>query len=213
MVTDNARVFRCKQVKDLCFRWGVNHITTTPYYPQGSLDERVHHNLKSALKIFHHRAQNAWDEDLPWLSVTFNTATHESIKTTPDLLFLGREIKCPLVSRWDLSTIDKDRKNPTNQSFWSQAYHNLRLARNRFAHSYNKGRMAHQFKVGDTVMYKKNLVSSKAQNVSGKLLLRWSEPVVIAKIVNTTNVSLADPSTGIIIRKAHVSHLKPYSTS
>jgi len=30
MVTDNASVFRCKQVTDLCFRWGVNHITNTP---------------------------------------------------------------------------------------------------------------------------------------------------------------------------------------
>jgi transposase InsO family protein len=65
MVTDNASVFRCKQVTDLCFRWGVNHITTSPYYPQGSLAERVNRNLKSALKIFHHRSQNTWDEDLP----------------------------------------------------------------------------------------------------------------------------------------------------
>ena len=61
-------------------------------------------------------------------------------------------------------------------------------------------------------MFKQNLVSSKAQNVSGKLLLRWSEPVVISKIVNANNVLLADPSTGIIIRKAHVSQLKPYAS-
>jgi hypothetical protein len=33
IVTDNARVFRSKQVKDLCFRWGVDHIYTTLYYP------------------------------------------------------------------------------------------------------------------------------------------------------------------------------------
>jgi len=132
-VTDSARVFRCKQVKDLCFRWGVYHIATTPYYSQGSLAERVNRNLKSAVKIFHHRSQNACDEDPSWLSVAFNTATHESIKTTPDLLFLGREIKCPLLSRWDLSTIDKDSKSPTSQSFWTHTYHNLRLARNRVA--------------------------------------------------------------------------------
>ena len=67
IVTDNVRVFRSKEVKDLCFRWGVNHITTTPYYPQRSLAERVNRNLKSALKIFHHRSQSTWEEDLPWL--------------------------------------------------------------------------------------------------------------------------------------------------
>jgi len=99
LVTDNATVFRSKQVKDLCFRWGVSHITTTPYYPQGSLAERVNRNLKSALKIFHHESQNTWDEYLPWLAFAFNSALHESTKTTPDLLFLGREIKTPLETR------------------------------------------------------------------------------------------------------------------
>jgi len=33
IVTDNATVFRSKQVKDLCFHWGVSNNTTTPYYP------------------------------------------------------------------------------------------------------------------------------------------------------------------------------------
>jgi len=64
VVTEYATVFQSKQVKDLCFRWGVSHITTTPYYPQGSLAERVNRNLKSALKIFHHQSQNTWDENL-----------------------------------------------------------------------------------------------------------------------------------------------------
>jgi len=59
-------------------------------------------------------------------------------------------------------------------------------------------------------MYKKNLVSSKAQNISGKLLLRWSEPLVIAKIVNRNNMLLANPGTAIIVRKSHVSQLKAY---
>jgi transposase InsO family protein len=99
VVTDNAKVFCCKQFRDLCFRWGITHITTTPYYPQASLAERVNRNLKSTLKIFHHESQSAWDEDLPWLSLAFNTAVHESTKCTPDKLFLGRELMCPLLVR------------------------------------------------------------------------------------------------------------------
>ena len=59
-------------------------------------------------------------------------------------------------------------------------------------------------------MFKRNLVSSKAQNVTGKLLMRLSEPVIIAKVVNT-NMLLANPDTGVIIRRVHVSKLKPYS--
>jgi len=59
-------------------------------------------------------------------------------------------------------------------------------------------------------MFKKHLVSSKAQNISGKLLLRLSEPLVIAMILNCNNVLLANPSTGVIVRKAHVSQLNAY---
>jgi hypothetical protein len=98
IVTDNVSVFRCKQVKQMCFKWAITHITTTPYYPQGSLVERANRNLKSALKVFHHQSQNRWDEDLPWISAAFNTAVHESSKFTPDILFLGREIKSPLIT-------------------------------------------------------------------------------------------------------------------
>ena len=119
IVTDNARVFCCKLFKDLCFKWGVAHFTTTPYYPQASLAERVNRNLKSALKIFHHQSQNAWNEDLPWLSVAFNTAVHEITGFTPDKIFLGRELKCPLLTRWDLSSVDNHDSRVVNQSFWT----------------------------------------------------------------------------------------------
>ena len=101
IVSDNVKVFCCKGFKDLCFRWGVQHVTTTPYYPQASLAERANRNLKAALKIFHHQSQKSWDEDLPWLSMAFNTAVHESTQATSDIVFLGREMKCPLGVRWD----------------------------------------------------------------------------------------------------------------
>jgi hypothetical protein len=52
VVTDKVRVFCCRLFRDLCFRWGVKHLTTTPYYLQASLAERVNRNLKSALTVF-----------------------------------------------------------------------------------------------------------------------------------------------------------------
>ena len=88
IVTDNGKVFSCKQFRDLCFRWGIIRVST-PYFPLGSLAELFNRNLKAALKIFHHAFQTSWDEDLPWLSVAFYMATHESTGCTPDKLFLG----------------------------------------------------------------------------------------------------------------------------
>jgi hypothetical protein len=31
ILSDNTRVFQTKEVKDLCLRWGVDHIYNTPY--------------------------------------------------------------------------------------------------------------------------------------------------------------------------------------
>jgi hypothetical protein len=210
IITDNARVFKSKQVKHLFFRWGVRHITTIPYYPQATLVERTNRNLKSALKIFHHESQDAWDEELPRISAAFNTAKHESTDTTPDILFLGREIKSPLETRWELPLEQEGSDAPSTQSVWARAYRNLKLSRNKVAQRYNERRTSNSFKVWDKVLFKKNVVSSKALKVSEKLQLRWSEPRVIARIVNE-NVLLAHPDTGVIIRKAHVSQLQNYN--
>jgi hypothetical protein len=198
------------QAENKCFKWAIEHITTTLYYPQDSLVERANRNLKSALKVFHHQSQERWDEDLPWISAAFNTAVHESSKFTPDVLFLGREIKSPLSTRWDLTSHDEATKKMARQTFWTQAYNNLKAARDRVARRYNENRKPHQYKVGDLVMYKRNLVSSEAQKVTGKLLMRWSQPVVIAKFTGVNNVLLANPDTGVVVRRAHVSQLKSY---
>jgi hypothetical protein len=88
VVTDNARVFCGKQFKDVCFRWGIEH-----------------------------ESETEWDDDLPWISMAFNTAIHESTKCMPDHLFLGQEMKCPLNVRWNLSLENTDDTGEANQAF------------------------------------------------------------------------------------------------
>jgi hypothetical protein len=166
IVSDNAKLFCCKEFRDLCLRWGIEHRTTTPYYPQASLAERVNRNLKSALKIFHSKSQVTWDEDLPCLSLAFNTAIHESTGSTPDKLFLGREMKCPLGVRCELTSLNKDSSTGTTQDFWTQAYRNLKRACSKVAQRYNQGRIPHAYRVGDRVVFHLNLASSKAKQIT-----------------------------------------------
>jgi len=164
------------------FLVGVEYLTTTPYYPQASLAEKVNSNLKAVLKIFHHESQNMWDENLPWPGLAFNTTVKESTRYTSDVLFLGRELKCPLTARWDLSPgSDVDNVCHTNL-FWPRACGNLLAARKIVAQSFNEGRKPHRYSVDDLVRYQLRLSSSKGQNISAKLLLSWSVPVTIAKI-------------------------------
>jgi len=87
IVPNNTKALQLEQFRDSCFWQGITHITTTLYYSQICPVNRVNRNLKAVLKIFHHQSQNFWDEDLPWLIKTFNTAVHDSTKNTQDNLF------------------------------------------------------------------------------------------------------------------------------
>ena len=60
---------------------------------------------------------------------------------------------------------------------------NLNIARKKVARRYIN-RRPHQFRVGDTVLYLLNLVSYKAQDISAKPLLRWSEPRSLLKYLS-----------------------------
>jgi len=128
----------------------------------------------------------------------------------PGKLFLGTELRCPLSVRWDLSPVSTDGTGEANQSFWTQAYENLKQARSKVAWRYDVNRKPHQYREGDTMIFRLNAASSKAQNISAKLLMRWSKPLVIAKIVGPNTVLLAKHDTGVIVRRAHVSQLKPF---
>jgi hypothetical protein len=69
-------------------------------------------------------------------------------------------------------------------------------AKKRVAKRYNKNRKPHEYQVGDNVVYRLNLVSCKSQNVSAKLLLKWSKPMIIVKIVRPNVVLLATLKSG-----------------
>jgi len=48
-----------------CVSSGVENSTTTHYYPQAYLAERVNRNFKAALEIPHHESLNTWNNNLP----------------------------------------------------------------------------------------------------------------------------------------------------
>jgi hypothetical protein len=108
-----------------------------------------------------------------------HTAVHESTQTTPDLLFLGREMRCPLGVRWDLCPVYSGQVNGTDRSFWAQVYNNLKHASRKVALNYYRGRGPHAFKVGDIVRCRLKPVSWKAREVSTKMMLRCSRILLI----------------------------------
>ncbi|XP_023709138.1 uncharacterized protein K02A2.6-like [Cryptotermes secundus] len=210
IVSDNAAVFKSRWFYNLCFSWGIRHITTSPYYPQASQVERFNRNLKAALIIYHHRQHTRWDENLPSLSIAFNTAWHESTGATPASLFLGREMNHPLGLKWEFRELELQRDPKNMGEYWEAALANLRKARARVVARYNAGKRPGEFRVRDSVLVRLQPLSPKSRQRSAKLDLKWSVPLIITKFVSSVTALLANPETGVIIRKAHISQLKPY---
>lgn len=77
---------------------------------------------------------------------------------------------------------------------------------------YNRGRLPVPFRAGDLVLYKSHPISSAANRHAAKLCFRWTGPVQIQRFLTPVSVSLVDPTTGVYVRKAHVSHLKKFSS-
>jgi hypothetical protein len=210
IVSDNATVFKSRGFYNFCFSSGIRHATTSPYYPQPSQVERFNRNLKAALTIYHYFQHTLWDENLPSLAITFNTAWHESTGATPASLFLGWEMNHPLGLKWQLHELQLQRHPKGMSEFWEAAFANLKTAYASVAARYDVGRRWEEFRVGDLVLVRIYPLSYKSRQRSAKVYLKWSVPLIIVRFVSPVTVLLADPKTGVILRKAHVSQLKPY---
>jgi hypothetical protein len=168
ILSDNAAVFDSRLFYNTCFSWGIKHVTISPHYPQSSQVERFNRNLKAALTICHNSQHTRWDENLPSLTMAFNTAWHVSTGATPALFFLGRELNHPLGLKWELSELDLLQSHSDTKVFWERALINLKRTRDRVARRYNALRSEAVFRVGNLVLVKLHPHSSKALKCSAQ---------------------------------------------
>lgn len=209
LVSDNAPAFKSRKFRRFCFGQGIRHITTTPYYPQPSFAERINRNLKSALIIYHSGAPTKWDQSLNWLSLAFNTAQHESHRTTPARLLLSYEINTPLSNLWSLNDILPERVDPQELRVrWEAAKRNIILAHRREERAYNRGRRAVTVAVGDRV-YVRNVWGQRhgSKEAIGKLAPRYIGPCEVIRILSPVNFLVKDLQTHREIR-THLNQLK-----
>lgn len=210
LASDNARAFTCPLFRNFVFNFGMTHIKTSPYHPQGNLAERVNRNLKSALIAFHSKSQTSWDQNLAWLQIAFNAAKHESHQHSPFDIMFAFQPGHPLSLLWSIDDILPDSLDKVTPN-WRNIRDQLCKANERSGIRYNKGRSDSNFKVDDLVLVKSFMLSNKAKKFMAKLAPRWIGPYQIKSFVSPVSVSLFDPTSGKFVRTAHVSQLKPFS--
>ena len=77
--------------------FGIEHRLTTAYHPQANgLDERYNQTLSNTISKFAQKNRESWDEKLPEIVYSYNSAVHESSKHTPFEAMFGRVPKLPV---------------------------------------------------------------------------------------------------------------------
>jgi transposase InsO family protein len=112
IVSDNAKSFVSDEFRRFCFSLGIQHVTTTPYYPNPSHAERFNRNLLAALTAYLATSQTKWDENLQWLQVAFNMAVHESTGKTPFEVIFPFRGNTPFSNRWKILEFLPDKNSP-----------------------------------------------------------------------------------------------------
>jgi hypothetical protein len=211
LVSDRGPCFKADTFKQFCLDLGIKHRHTSPYYPKPSHTERQNKNIGVALRVFHSGRHEEWDTNLHLFQVAFNSAKHESTGTSPAELFLGYPISTPLENNWNLDELLQIQDNENLEEKWQKAIGKLQKAHEKVKKQYNQGRQENLFRTGERVMYRKINLSDSTKQISKKLQPLWSRPLIINRFLSPVTVELKCPTTGRIIRTAHVSHIKKYN--
>ena len=91
---------------------------TTPYHPQSDgMVERFNKTLVRMLKSYINNHQSDWDEHLPFLTMAYRSAEHETTGFSPNYLMLGREVSTPLDIMFEMPS--SIRGIPENRWAWA----------------------------------------------------------------------------------------------
>ena len=95
--TDQGRDFESKLIKELCHLLKTDKTPTVPYRPQsdGHL-ERFNRTLLAMMSCFVNENEDNWDDILPYVMSAYRATTQKSTQCSPNLLFLGNEIRMPI---------------------------------------------------------------------------------------------------------------------
>jgi hypothetical protein len=85
--------------------------------------------------------------------------------------------------------------------YWERALKQLKSDRDRVVNRYDASRNDMSFKFADLLLRKAHAFGSKEKKNSAKLSNKWSSPLLIARFLTLVTVLLANPETGVIVKK------------
>ena len=108
ILTDNAKEFIGKKMKNFCRVFGVKQLLTKPYTAQlNPFIERYHRIQSACLTILSSKYKNDWDLALPLVTMAYRQSVHTSTGYTPHEVMFGR------APRGQLDHVFDEKAQPT----------------------------------------------------------------------------------------------------
>lgn len=191
ILTDNATIFKSKQFKLFCAKYGVAPWKSAVYHAQNNPVERVNLSLGSAIRSYIGENHRDWDKNISRIGCALRTAVHGTTKYTPFYLNFGHQMSTVGTSYKIADTInDLDNKGFEThcEEFFQARIHaveNMKSSHERNTKYYNLRSRSNKFNVGD-IVYKRNFVlSNAAKSFCEKFAYLFVPAKIVEKLGNS----------------------------
>src|SRR3954449_3153480 len=185
ILSDRGTHFNNNMIKRLMEKFKINHLLSTPYYPQtNGLVEQFNRTLCESLSRLS-LSNNSWDLYIAPSLFTYRTTKHSTTKIEPFFLVYGRSARLPIdldqepnsqVTNDHLSELidevpqvqEKAKGQVLQAQIKQKDRHDKKLKR------------ANQFKIGEKVLYFNVTLD---QSHSGKFNPKWRGPFIINQVL------------------------------
>ena len=211
--TDQGRDFESKLFRELCHLLETEKTHTVPYRPQSDGQvERFNRTLLSMLSSFVNENQDNWDDILPYVMSAYRSTVQESTQCSPNLLFLGHEIRMPVDVIYGRTPREEVPSCPHEYVEWVRdamgvahtfAREQSRKTAERQKTYYDIKAESRKYKKGDWVWYFYPPIASR------KLARGWTGPFMITQVLSDVNYKIQEtPSSKP--RIVHIDQIKTF---
>eukprot|EP00258_Populus_trichocarpa_P025576 XP_024441595.1 uncharacterized protein LOC112324178 [Populus trichocarpa] len=220
LVTDNAQNFNGKLIDELCTKWKIKHLNSSPYRPKmNGAVEAANKNLKKIIQNMVVTYKD-WHEMLSYAFHAYRTTVRTSTNATPYSLVYGMEAIMPLEVEIPSMRILKDAE--LDESEWARlrfeqlnliderrlaAICHHQLYQSRIAKAYNKKVKPRVFKEGDLVLKKISLALGEDQS---KWAPNYEGPYVVKKAFSGGALILTNMDGKDLLRLVNSDIVKKY---
>jgi predicted aspartyl protease len=214
--SDQGRNFESQVFSEMCQILGISKTRTTAYHPESDgLVERYNRTIVNAVSLMIQplQMQRDWDTYLPYVGFAYRSSVQATTEETPNMLMLGREVRCPLdlitegpPDEQDLNTDYAEDLREKLRGVHERARHAVKVNQRHQEKNYNRKATEPGYSVGDFVWLNSPRIR---KGISKKLTLPWEGPYLIVKKLGDVVLRIQKTSRSLP-KVVHANRLKPY---